>query len=61
MADEERRDTGRDRVHSTSSNHGEGDRTRESSRRNEDIDDWQHERERPPLTERERRERWPVD
>lgn len=62
MADEERRDRSRDRDHSPTSTHdGDRERNREPSRRQGDIDDWRHERERPPLTEREQRERWPVD
>lgn len=62
MADEERRDHSQHRDHSpTSSHHGERERHREPSRRHEEIDDWRHELERPQLTERERRERWPVD
>lgn len=61
MADEERRDRAHDRDHSPSSMHdADRERQREPSRREEDVDDWRHERGRPPLTDRERRERWPV-
>ncbi len=62
MADEERRETEQDRVHAPSTTSDGGrEQDRGSGRRQDDLDDWSHERGRSPLTEREQRERWPVD
>lgn len=61
MADEERRDTARNRDHSPAHANNGREHEREPGRREDEPDDWRHERHRSPLTEREQRERWPVD